>query len=189
MYQTALKTTRARPDRPRDHARRVRRVGDRRRRLGVRLGPAGRRASRSPRSTTRSSTGSTGSTPPPPTASATRSEIVGRALEGLADGRTCSPSASLLEGPDRTVVHSLKRDSILREADASLARLGRRRDRPLPDPLADPGRGHRGGLGGARRAQGARAWCATSASPTSTSSSCGGSSRSLRSRRCSRSTR
>jgi MFS family permease len=33
----------ARPDRPRDHPRRVRRVGDRGRRLGVRLGPAGRR--------------------------------------------------------------------------------------------------------------------------------------------------
>ncbi len=31
---------------------------------------------------------------------------------------------SLLEGPERTVVHILKRDSILREADASLRRLG-----------------------------------------------------------------
>lgn len=31
---------------------------------------------------------------------------------------------SLLEGPGRTVVHSLERDSILREADASLKRLG-----------------------------------------------------------------
>ena len=31
---------------------------------------------------------------------------------------------SLLEGPDRTVVHSLKRDSILREAGDSLERLG-----------------------------------------------------------------
>jgi aryl-alcohol dehydrogenase-like predicted oxidoreductase len=31
---------------------------------------------------------------------------------------------SLVEGPNRTVAHSLKRDSILREADASLARLG-----------------------------------------------------------------
>ena len=38
----------ARPDRPRDHPRRVRRVGDRRRRLGVRLGtPAGRAVDRS----------------------------------------------------------------------------------------------------------------------------------------------
>ena len=32
--------------------------------------------------------------------------------------------ASLLEGPQRRVVHSLKRDSILREAHASLERLG-----------------------------------------------------------------
>ena len=32
--------------------------------------------------------------------------------------------ASLLEGPGRAVVHSLKRDSILREAHASLERLG-----------------------------------------------------------------
>jgi MFS family permease len=32
----------ARPDRPRDHPRRVRRVGDRRRRLGIRMGAAGR---------------------------------------------------------------------------------------------------------------------------------------------------
>ena len=31
---------------------------------------------------------------------------------------------SLLEGPGRRVVHSLKRDSILREAEASLERLG-----------------------------------------------------------------
>ncbi len=43
-------------------------------------------------------------------------------------GQQASESAfaqcSLLEGSDRTVAHSLKRDSILREADASLARLG-----------------------------------------------------------------
>jgi aryl-alcohol dehydrogenase-like predicted oxidoreductase len=32
---------------------------------------------------------------------------------------------SLLEGPGRTVIHSLKRDSILREAENSLGRLGR----------------------------------------------------------------
>ena len=31
---------------------------------------------------------------------------------------------SLLEGPDRRVVHSLKRDSILREVEDSLRRLG-----------------------------------------------------------------
>jgi len=53
-------------------------------------------------------------------------KVVGRALEGLsADERPyVFTKASLLEGPDRRVVHSLKRDSILREAHASLERLG-----------------------------------------------------------------
>src|ERR1700744_3139492 len=50
-------------------------------------------------------------------------EVVGRALEGLPDRPYVFTKASLLEGPDRRVVHSLKRDSILREADASLRRL------------------------------------------------------------------
>ncbi len=51
-------------------------------------------------------------------------QTVGRALEGLAERPYVFTKCSLLEGPDRTVVHSLKRDSILREADASLRRLG-----------------------------------------------------------------
>ncbi len=51
-------------------------------------------------------------------------EVVGRALEGLQDRPYVFTKASLLEGADRRVVHSLKRDSILREADASLRRLG-----------------------------------------------------------------
>ena len=84
-------------------------------------------------------------------------EVVGRALEGLRRAAVRVHEGSLLEGPDRRVVHSLKRDSILREAHASLERLRSRRDRPLPDPLADPERGHRGGLGALRRAQGAGA--------------------------------
>jgi aryl-alcohol dehydrogenase-like predicted oxidoreductase len=50
-------------------------------------------------------------------------EVVGRALEGLQDRPYVFTKASLLEGPDRRVVHSLKRDSIMREADASLRRL------------------------------------------------------------------
>jgi aryl-alcohol dehydrogenase-like predicted oxidoreductase len=52
-------------------------------------------------------------------------EVVGRALEGLDAGERpyVFTKASLLEGPGRTVVHSLKRDSILREAEASLRRL------------------------------------------------------------------
>jgi len=50
--------------------------------------------------------------------------IVGRALRGLADRPYVFTKASLLEGPGRRVVHSLNRDSILREANASLKRLG-----------------------------------------------------------------
>ena len=51
-------------------------------------------------------------------------EVVGRALQGVAERPYVFTKASLLEGPDRRVVHSLKRDSILREAQASLERLG-----------------------------------------------------------------
>jgi aryl-alcohol dehydrogenase-like predicted oxidoreductase len=51
-------------------------------------------------------------------------EVVGRALEGMSDRPYVFTKCSLLEGPDRTVVHSLKRDSVLREAEASLRRLG-----------------------------------------------------------------
>ena len=56
-----------------------------------------------------------------------RSErMVGRALRGrtAAERPYVFTKASLLEGPGRTVVHSLKRDSILREAEASRLRLG-----------------------------------------------------------------
>ncbi|HTA34128.1 MAG TPA: aldo/keto reductase [Solirubrobacteraceae bacterium] len=51
-------------------------------------------------------------------------EIVGRALQGIAARPYVFTKCSLLEGPGRTVVHSLKRDSILREAQSSLGRLG-----------------------------------------------------------------
>jgi aryl-alcohol dehydrogenase-like predicted oxidoreductase len=50
-------------------------------------------------------------------------QIVGWALEGLTERPYVFTKCSLLEGPDRTVAHSLKRDSILREAGDSLARL------------------------------------------------------------------
>ncbi len=52
-------------------------------------------------------------------------EVVGRALKGVpADSRPfVFTKCSLLEGPDRTVVNNLKRDSIFREAEASLKRL------------------------------------------------------------------
>jgi aryl-alcohol dehydrogenase-like predicted oxidoreductase len=54
-----------------------------------------------------------------------RSErIVGRALDGLVERPYVFTKASLLEGPDREVLHSLKRDSILREAAGSIERLG-----------------------------------------------------------------
>jgi aryl-alcohol dehydrogenase-like predicted oxidoreductase len=51
-------------------------------------------------------------------------QVVGRALEGLQDRPYMFTNCSLLEGPGRIVVHSLKRDSIPREAEASLERLG-----------------------------------------------------------------
>jgi aryl-alcohol dehydrogenase-like predicted oxidoreductase len=51
-------------------------------------------------------------------------QIVGRALEGVADRPYLFTKCSLLEGPGRRVEHSLKRDSILREAGDSLERLG-----------------------------------------------------------------
>jgi aryl-alcohol dehydrogenase-like predicted oxidoreductase len=51
-------------------------------------------------------------------------EIVGRAIQGLPERPHVFTKASLLEGPGRRVLHSLKRDSIMREAHASLERLG-----------------------------------------------------------------
>jgi aryl-alcohol dehydrogenase-like predicted oxidoreductase len=50
--------------------------------------------------------------------------VVGRALAGVSDRPLVFTKASLLEGPGRTVLHSLRRDSILSEAEASLKRLG-----------------------------------------------------------------
>lgn len=51
-------------------------------------------------------------------------QIVGRALEGMAKRPYVFTKCSLLEGPGRMVLHNLDRDSILREAEASLSRLG-----------------------------------------------------------------
>jgi aryl-alcohol dehydrogenase-like predicted oxidoreductase len=53
-------------------------------------------------------------------------EVVGRALDGLGDDERpyLFTKASLVEGPGRTVVNNLSRDSILREIDLSLTRLG-----------------------------------------------------------------
>jgi len=51
-------------------------------------------------------------------------EVVGQAIAGLDTKPYVFTKASLLEGPGRRVIHSLKRDSILREAEASVKRLG-----------------------------------------------------------------
>ena len=50
-------------------------------------------------------------------------EVVGRALEGIDERPYVFTKASLVEGPGRKVLHSLKRDSILREVGESLRRL------------------------------------------------------------------
>lgn len=52
-------------------------------------------------------------------------EVVGRALAGLGGERPyVFTKCSLLDDGNRKVAHSLKRDSVLREAEASLKRLG-----------------------------------------------------------------
>ncbi len=51
-------------------------------------------------------------------------EVVGRALAGVTERPYVFTKCSLVEGPDRSVVHDLRRDSVLREAEASLKRLG-----------------------------------------------------------------
>jgi aryl-alcohol dehydrogenase-like predicted oxidoreductase len=51
-------------------------------------------------------------------------EVVGRALAGLDERPFVFTKASLVPGPGGRVLHSLKRDSILREAEASARRLG-----------------------------------------------------------------
>jgi aryl-alcohol dehydrogenase-like predicted oxidoreductase len=51
-------------------------------------------------------------------------EVVGRAIAGMQPRPLVFTKCSLLEGAGRRVVHNLKRDSIRREAEGSLARLG-----------------------------------------------------------------
>jgi aryl-alcohol dehydrogenase-like predicted oxidoreductase len=50
-------------------------------------------------------------------------EVVGRALEGLEDRPYVFTKASLIDDGHGRIVHNLKRDSILREVEASLRRL------------------------------------------------------------------
>jgi aryl-alcohol dehydrogenase-like predicted oxidoreductase len=51
-------------------------------------------------------------------------EVVGRALADLAERPFMFTKGGQPEGPDRTTVQSLKRDSLRRELEASLSRLG-----------------------------------------------------------------
>jgi aryl-alcohol dehydrogenase-like predicted oxidoreductase len=51
-------------------------------------------------------------------------QVVGRALEGVAERPHVFTKCSQLEGPGGRVIQSLRRDSVLAEADASLRRLG-----------------------------------------------------------------
>jgi aryl-alcohol dehydrogenase-like predicted oxidoreductase len=51
-------------------------------------------------------------------------EVVGRALAGVDERPYVFTKASLLPGPGGRVLHNLNRDSILREAEVSLRRLG-----------------------------------------------------------------
>jgi aryl-alcohol dehydrogenase-like predicted oxidoreductase len=51
-------------------------------------------------------------------------EVVGRALAGLDEQPFVFTKAGQVEGPGRTTVQTLRRDSIRREAEISLARLG-----------------------------------------------------------------
>jgi aryl-alcohol dehydrogenase-like predicted oxidoreductase len=72
-------------------------------------------------------------------------QVVGRALEGIVDRPYVFTKCSLLEGPDRHVLHSLSRDSILQEAEHSLERLGidaidlYQIHWPIPDPEIEEG--------------------------------------------------
>lgn len=51
-------------------------------------------------------------------------EVVGRAIAGLAERPYVFTKCGQPEGPDRTTVRSLRRDSLRRELEGSLARLG-----------------------------------------------------------------
>ena len=51
-------------------------------------------------------------------------QVVGRAIAGLRPAPHVFTKCGLVEGPGRTVLRSLERDSIRRECEASLARLG-----------------------------------------------------------------
>jgi aryl-alcohol dehydrogenase-like predicted oxidoreductase len=72
-------------------------------------------------------------------------EVIGRALRGVMPRPFVFTKCSVVEGPDRAVVHSLKRDSIRREAELSLKRLGGdaidllQLHEPVPEPDIEEG--------------------------------------------------
>jgi aryl-alcohol dehydrogenase-like predicted oxidoreductase len=72
-------------------------------------------------------------------------EVVGRALDGVAERPHVFTKCSLVEGPGRSVVHDLSRDSVRREAEASLKRLGidaidlYQIHWPIPEPQIEQG--------------------------------------------------
>ena len=157
MQQTTLATSRAGPDRPGDHPCRVRRVGDRGRRLGVRLGRAGRRRVRR---RDRAGAGARGQL------DRHRGGLRPRALGGRScaarsrastSARTCSPRRACSTAAAAAWCNSLKRDSIRREVEASLTRLGVDAIDLYQIHWPEPGSRRRRGLGGVRRAQGRRA--------------------------------
>ncbi|MEA2323110.1 MAG: hypothetical protein QOD81_2960 [Solirubrobacteraceae bacterium] len=118
-----------------------------------------------------------------------RSEtVVGRAIAGMTHRPYVFTKCSLVEGSGRRVEHSLEPDSILREAEASLERLGvdaidlYQIHWPIPERTSSR-------AGPLWRSSRSRASSDTSASRTSTSRSFVASSSSRLSRRSSRSTR
>ena len=116
-------------------------------------------------------------------------QIVGRALAGpqRAAVRVHEGLAARGPGPHGRAQPQARLDPARGRGEPRAARC--RRDRPLPDPLADPGAGHRGGLVRARRAEGAGPRPPHRRLQLRRRAAASGSSRSLRSRRCSRSTR
>ena len=134
-----------------NHAHRHRRVGHGRRRLGVRLGTAGRRRIRSRPSTPRWITGINWIDTAAVYGLGHSEEVVARALEGRSQ-----PALRLHQmraRVERAAARSASAESRIHpprmRSQPAAAEGGRHR--PVPDPLAGAGRGHRGRLDGAWR--------------------------------------
>ena len=116
-------------------------------------------------------------------------EVVGRAIAGLDERPYVFTKGGSPRARAARRVHDLKRDSLRRELEGSLARLGvdaidlYQIHWPIPDEEIEEG------WSALVELKERRASCATSASRTSASSSCAASRRSRPSRRCSRRTR